>query len=207
MKRRNMGFAVMGTAVAALALSACSTANPGDAAVVGDTRIPQTTIAEQMKSLNEAVGQPADTPDANLARTLVSYNIGYELIGETAAQLGVTVPAAQLDEIYKQQIQQLGGQTQLEQAAARQGVAPANLRRDLETQLLASAIVTKVAPEGDEAAGQAVLVEQVRAVADSIGVEVAPKYGTWDSEQLQLLPDADPVSRPEQDPAAALPMP
>ncbi len=56
MKRRNMGFAVMGTAVAALALSACSTANPGDAAVVGDTRIPQTTIAEQMKSLNEAVG-------------------------------------------------------------------------------------------------------------------------------------------------------
>lgn len=207
MKRRNVGLTVMGTAVAAVALSACSSANPGDAAVVGDVRIPQTTIAEQMQSLNEAVGQPADTPDANLARTLVSYNVGYELIGQTAEQLQVTVPAAQLDEIYNQQVQQLGGEQQLEQAAAQQGVAPANLRRDLQTQLLASAIVNKVAPGGDQQAGQAVLVEQVRSVADSIGVEVAPKYGTWDNEQLQLVPDPDPVARPEQEPAAALPMP
>lgn len=205
--RRKLGLAVTGTAVAALALSACSTANPGDAAVVGDVRIPQSTIAEQMESLNEAVGQPTDTPDANLARTLVSYNIGYELIAQTAAQLQVTVPSAQLDEIYNQQIAQLGGEAQLQEAAAQQGVAPANLRRDLQTQLLASAIVNKVAPGGDEAAGQAVLVEEVRSVADSIGVEVAPKYGTWDSAQLQLVPDADPVSRPEQEPATALPVP
>ncbi len=188
-------------------LAACSTANPGDAAVVGDQRITESTIADQMSALNEAIGQPADTPSPEMARTLVSYNVGYALIGETARELDVKVAPAQLDLVYQQQLQQVGGEDALRQAAAQQGVPPGNLRRDLETQLLATAIVQRVAPQADQAAGQQVLLEAVRSVAQSVDVSVAPKYGVWDNEQLQLVPDPEPVSRPEQTAAPALPMP
>lgn len=187
--------------------AACSTANPGDAAVVGDTRITETQISQQMASLNEAVGQPVDTPSAELARTLVSYNIGYALIGATAEALQVTVPPAQVDLVYGQQLQQVGGEEALRQAAAQQGVPPDNLRRDLEIQLLATAIVQRVAPGGDPQAGQQLLIDEVRKVAESIDVAVAPKYGVWDNEMLQIVPDPDPVSRSAEEPAPALPVP
>ena len=206
MKRRYLGLALTGAA-ATLMLGACSSANPGDAAVVGDVRIPQSQIAEQMRSLNEAVGNAPDAPNAELTRTLVSYNVGYELIRQTASKLQVAIAPARLDEVYAQQVAQVGGEEQLTQAAAQQGVAPANLRRDLETQLLASAIVDKVAPGGDPNAGQTVLTDAVREVARSVGVEVAPKYGYWDNEQLQIAPDPDPVARPAQEAAPALPTP
>lgn len=206
MKRRTLGLSLIG-ASAALVLGACSTANPGDAAVVGDARIPQSVIAEQLRSVNEATGQDPDAPNAELTRTLVSYNVGYELIQQTADKLQVSVPAARLDEIYNQQVEQMGGEEALTRAAAEQGVAPVNLRRDLATQLLASAIVQKVAPSGDPQAGQTVLVDEVRKVAQSVGVEVAPKYGYWDNQELQITPDPDPVSRPAQEAAPALPMP
>lgn len=206
MKRRNLGIALTGIC-AALVLGACSSANPGDAAVVGDVRIPQSDIAEQVRSLNEAVGNPPDAPNAEVTRTLVSYNVGYELIRQTADKLQVTVPPARLDEVFAQQVAQLGGEEQLIAAAAQQGVAPANLRRDLETQLLASAIVAKVSPGSDPSAGQIVLTDAVREVAQSVGVEVAPKYGYWDNEQLQITPQPDPVARPAEEAAPALPMP
>ncbi len=207
MKRRKVGMAVIGTAVAVVALGACSSANPGRAAVVGDAFVPESTIAEQTRQLNELVGQPADAPNPELTRTLVSYNVGYELIGQTAATLQVTVPQSQLDLVYNQQVQQLGGEQQLQQAAAQQGVPPGNLRRDLQTQLLATAIVNKIAPGGDPQAGQEILAQAVRQVAEGIDVEVAPKYGVWDSEQLQIVPDPEPVSRPAEKPAPALPVP
>lgn len=206
MKRRNLGIALTG-ATAVFALGACSSSYPGDAAVVGDVRIPQSEIAEQVRSLNEAVGNPADTPNAEVTRTLVSYNVGYELIRQTAAELQVAVAPAQLDEIFAQQVAQVGGEEQLIVAAAQQGVAPVNLRRDLETQLLARAIVEKVSPGGDPNVGQTILTDAVREVAQSVGVEVAPKYGYWDNEQLQITPDPDPVARPAEEAAPALPTP
>ena len=65
----------------------------------------------------------------------------------------------------------------------------------------------KVAPGGDPAAGQQLLIDEVRKVAESVDVEVAPKYGVWDNEMLQIVPDPDPVSRSPEQPAPALPMP
>lgn len=207
MKRSQWGAGLAGAALAALVLTGCSTAEPGQAAVVGDTRIPENAIAEQMRSVNELAGRPAEEPSADLARTLVSYNLGYELIRQTAAELAVTVPRSQSDQVYDQQVQQLGGEQQLQEAAAQQGIPPQSLRRDLETQLLASAIAARLAPGAPQEAAQAALLEKVREVAGRIGVDVAPKYGVWDPEQLQLVPNPDPVARPATEPTPVIPAP
>ncbi|MEI2717492.1 MAG: hypothetical protein V9E98_10930 [Candidatus Nanopelagicales bacterium] len=207
MKRMQWGSGLAGVALAALALTGCSTAEPGQAAVVGDARIPESAIADQMRSVNELAGRPAEEPSAELARTLVSYNLGYELIAQTAAELQVSIPRSQSDQVYDQQVQQLGGEEQLQQAAAQQGIPPQSLRRDLETQLLASAIANRLAPGGQQQAAQAALLEKVREVSSRIGVEVAPKYGVWDPEQLQLVPNPDPVARPAVEPGPVIPAP
>ena len=119
-------------------------------------------------------------------------------------QAQVAVTQGQLDEVYNQQVTQVGGVEQLQQAAAQAGIAPENLQRDLRAQLLAAAIATKVAPGGDQQAQQAAFVAAVKDVASSIDVEVSPAYGVWDAENLQLIEDPDAVSRPEK-PASVLP--
>ncbi len=204
MKPVKITVALAGVVVAGLGLSACSSANPGQAAIVGDTKISEATVGDQMRAVNEAVGRPADAPGAELARTIVSANIGYALIDQTAAKAQVAVTQGQLDEVYNQQVTQVGGVEQLQQAAAQAGIAPENLQRDLRAQLLAAAIATKVAPGGDQQAQQAAFVAAVKDVASSIDVEVSPAYGVWDAENLQLIEDPDAVSRPEK-PASVLP--
>lgn len=203
MKPVKITVALAGVVVAGLGLSACSSANPGQAAIVGDTKISEATVGDQMRAVNEAVGRPADAPGAELARTIVSANIGYALIDQTAAKAQVAVTQGQLDEVYNQQVTQVGVE-QLQQAAAQAGIAPENLQRDLRAQLLAAAIATKVAPGGDQQAQQAAFVAAVKDVASSIDVEVSPAYGVWDAENLQLIEDPDAVSRPEK-PASVLP--
>jgi SurA N-terminal domain len=205
MKAVKITAALVGTAALSLGLSACSSANPGQAALVGDTKISEATVGDQMRAVNEAVGRRADTPGAELARTIVSANIGYALIDQTAAKAQVAVTQGQLDEVYNQQVTQVGGVEQLKQAAAQAGIAPGNLQRDLRAQLLAAAIASKIAPGADQQGQQAAFVAAVKDVASSIDVEVSPAYGVWDPENLQLIEDPDAVSRPEKPAAPALP--
>ncbi|MFN8125468.1 MAG: SurA N-terminal domain-containing protein [Candidatus Nanopelagicales bacterium] len=204
MKRVRWAAAAVGATVLALGLSACSSANPGQAAVVGDTKIAESTVGDQMRSVNEALGRPAEEPGPDLARTIVSANIGYSLIEQTADKLQVAVSEGQLDQVYGQQVSQVGGEEQLRQAAAQAGIAPENLQRDLRAQLLAAAIANKVAPGVDQQAQQTAFVAAVKDVARSIDVEVSPAYGVWDPENLQLIEDPDAVSRPEK-PTSVLP--
>ena len=144
MKPVKITVALAGVVVAGLGLLACSSANRGQAAIVGDTKISEATVGDQMRAVNEAVGRPADAPGAELARTIVSANIGYALIDQTAAKAQVAVTQGQLDEVYNQQVTQVGGVEQLQQAAAQAGIAPENLQRDLRAQLLAAAIATMI---------------------------------------------------------------
>jgi SurA N-terminal domain len=196
------GAAMLGLA---LGVGGCASSPPGAAAVVGSTRIEQATVGEQMRSVNELTGRPAEEASPELARTIVSYDVGYELVEQTAQQLQTVVPQATLDQVYSQQVSRLGGEQQLQEAAAQQGIAPGNLRRDLKTQLLVTAIANKVAPGLAQDQQQARLVEAIAAVAAQIGVDVAPKYGQWDPQTLQITAPSDPVSRPQSSAASVLP--
>jgi hypothetical protein len=205
MKPGKIIAALAGAAIFTVGASACSSANPGQAAIVGDTKISEASIGDQMRAVNEAVGRPAEAPGPELARTIVSANIGYALIDQTAAKVKAAVTQGQLDQVYSQQISQVGGADQLRQAAAQAGIPPQNLQRDLRAQLLAAAIANTVAPGAQQQEQQAAFVAAVKDVARSIDVEVSPAYGVWDPENLQLIEDPAAVSRPEKQPAPALP--
>lgn len=193
-----------GAAVTALAASGCSSAFPGSAAAVGDERISEATIGEQLRTLNTTLGQPADTPSSVATSGLVTQGITGELIQATAADLGISVSQTQIDEAYALELQQLGSEQALEQAAAQSFVPPAEindfLRNRLTFSLLAQALVPDGAPEQQQAAAIQALVDK----GDELGIYVAPKYGEWSSAQLAIVPVADPLSEPAEQPQGAL---
>jgi NAD(P)H-dependent flavin oxidoreductase YrpB (nitropropane dioxygenase family) len=180
--------------------ASCSTAEPGAAAVVGDTRIPESEIADWVRELNEATDQPPTQPNAQVTRSLVNYNVLYEVVGQAAAAQNVSVPPGAVDKAFDDIVQNAGGEERLEQVATQQGIPPSNIRRDIETQLLAGSLANKVAPGVPREQQQQQLLESLGAFSEEIGVEVSPKYGSWDPAALQIGPPKDPVSRVEEEP-------
>lgn len=201
-RRTTLTGALALTVLALLApLTGCATAEPGQAAVVGDFKIPESTIAEQMRALNEAAGKPADEPNAELTVQMVNYNVAFELVRQAAAQLGVVVPQARSDEFYFQQAQQYGGEERMREIAAQQGISPLLLRANFDTQILVEQLLNRVAPGAGQEEQSLALQQILAGISDEVGVEVAPKYGAWDVEQLALAPLPDPVSRPRGEPS------
>lgn len=195
-RSRRAALALPAFAVVALTATSCATANPGDAAVVGGTSIAQATIGEQLRSVNETVGVAPDTPSADGATALVYGNIVVTLIEQTAQRHGVSVPEAQVDGYYQQEVQSAGGEEQLRQTLAQQGIAPQLIRGFVRSTLLQQAVANKIAPGADPQAQGEALRAAVTEYAEEVGVAVAPKYGVWDSEALELVDRTDPVAKP-----------
>lgn len=199
MRKRWAGPAAA-VAVAALAvtITGCGTANPGEAAVVGAHRIPISTIGTEQASLNEILGQPPTTPNAAVTRSLVTTNVQVELIRQTAGHLGVSVPQAQVDAQYQAAVNAAGSEEALLKAyAAQYGVPPILVKDIVAATALVQAIVTKLDPTATQQRAQELLDEALRASADRGGVQVAPKYGVWDNQDLTVVDPDNPVSKPE----------
>lgn len=187
-------------AAAIVTLGACASAQPGAAAVVGDRVIGVSTVAAQMRSINEVLGLPPDEPSENGAIAVLSYDVGFALIEEVAEAVEAELEVGDLETAYRQQVLALGGEEELRKIAAQRGVAPDMIKRDLLTQLRVRAIAEVLAPGADPRTQERELVRVVGDVARQIGVEVSPRYGQWNPETLQITDPTNPVSVP--DPAA-----
>ncbi len=203
-RRSRIAVLVAGAALTALTAAGCSSAFPGSAASVGDTRIAETTIGEQLRALNTTLGQPADTPSTIATTGLVTQGVTGELIQATAAEVGVSVTQSQIDEAYAVEVQQIGGVPALEQAAAQSFVPPSEINAFLGNRLTFSLIAQALEPQGTPEQQQAAAIQAIVDKGDEIGIYVAPKYGEWSPAQLTIVPAADPLSKPAEQPQSAL---
>ena len=126
---------------ASLGLTACAgdTVRAGAAAVVAGDRIPTTRLADLT---TEALADPtakqrfgADAATSQeFERQLLARVVNRRLVQALAAEKGVSVTEGQVDERIASLVEQAGGRDQLDQQAAQNGVAPAEVRpfvRDL----------------------------------------------------------------------------
>ena len=199
-RRSRTAKAVAVVAVTGFALVGCAAAEPGAAAVVGETTISQATIGDQMRALNETVGQPADTAAPAATRGLVTHSVTAELIDATTEKHGVSVTDAEVEEAYRLELKSVGGEKQLLAAAAQGFVPPSEVRKFLSTRLAFSALSQKLSPTGSAEAQTELALNELVRTGDELGVEVAARYGEWNSAQLQIVPLSDPVSIPEAPP-------
>ncbi|MEV6397557.1 SurA N-terminal domain-containing protein [Streptomyces sp. NPDC051907] len=198
--------------VAAPLLAACGNeAHPGAAAVVGGERIEVSTVQAKVKDVRTA---QARSPQADqlikdsgqLSRAKLYDLIVDEVVQRAADDAGITVSRKEIQEGRAALAQQSGGEEQLAGMYLQQrGVAPDQLndvvRRDILVSKLAADLGATNTPEGQEKLNRA-----FTAAAESLDIDVNPRFGAWDDKKLELgsykAPWITQVSK-EQEPVEA----
>ncbi|SOD63455.1 SurA N-terminal domain-containing protein [Streptomyces zhaozhouensis] len=221
MKRRTSTLAVTAAAllVATPLLTGCSTdAHPGAAAVVGGEKITIASVQDRVETIREAQREQPEgdqllQASAGLTRQTVDFLVYLEVLEAAAEEHGVEVTRAQIQESRAIAEQSVGGAEALRLSAlTTTGGLPMagdeQIDQVLRSQLLFQGVAQRLnAPAGQE--GQLVMREALAETAERIGVEVNPRYGEWDSEQVVLAESDTPWLRSEQpaEDQAELPVP
>jgi outer membrane murein-binding lipoprotein Lpp len=200
--RRRTALLLSAAIAAAPLLTACGNdAHPGAAAVVGDQRI---TVAQLESRVNEVrAAQREAVPDqaqyarvvagtAGLTRDTLHGMVLDRVLHRAAEDAGVTVSRRDVQELRSQLEGQVGGAKALETAWLQQyGVPPQrledNLRLQAEAQKLAAALGTRT----DQPAFWAALSK----ASKELGVEVNPRYGSWDAQKVGRVDGKTPWVR------------
>jgi SurA N-terminal domain len=163
---------------AALALGACDTQQIGAAAVVGDQRISvgelQDEVVAYADSLPEA--QPPTGDTTALQQALLERRIRHELFTVLADREGVEVSEADIDRFLDDFAAQQGGD--LSGFYAQNGFTEESVRPAVRDELVRQQLLATLGSD------EAIFVE-LDAITQEVGVEVNPRYGSWDQASLQ----------------------
>ncbi|MGP4112232.1 SurA N-terminal domain-containing protein [Streptomyces sp. 4N509B] len=189
---------------AAPLLSGCSTdSHPGAAAVVGDERITLSRVQSLVETVRDEQRAQPNADDLisrsnRLTRETVNFLVVVELIDRVATEHGVDVTRRQVQQTRDQAERSVGGAEALRQSA----LMPASgtpiageqidmvIRRDLQVQGL-------VAEFGSGPEAETRLFEELAQTAEEVGVEINPRYGEWDAENVMLTEATTPWLHPE----------
>ncbi|TDC15501.1 hypothetical protein E1265_26605 [Streptomyces sp. 8K308] len=209
MKRRRTSALSVSAAVALLAatplLTGCSTdAHPGDAAVVGDRSISLATVQARVDAVRDA---QRDQPNADeliattaaLTQQTVNSLVYMEILEQAAADAGVEVTRRQVQDERANVVANLGGEEQLRQAALMpQGGVPLagddQIDDTIRSQLLFQGLAQRIGADLDPN-GQQMLIDELTATAERVGVDINPRFGEWDARQVMLVEADEPWLR------------
>jgi hypothetical protein len=117
-------------------------------------------------------------------------------VQQLADREGVVIGQGEIDVIRLQYVAQAGGQAELDTLLLQQGVLAEDVDDIIKLNLQVSKIGEKLVPGVEaEVQGGAVFVAASE-LSVELGTEVAPRFGTWDAENLSIGPVANNVSSP-----------
>ncbi|MFF5704465.1 SurA N-terminal domain-containing protein [Streptomyces sp. NPDC012794] len=188
--------------VAAPLLTACSGGTrPGTAAVVGGERITTSTLQAQVADVRTAQNRSEEGAQligatAGLERLKLNKMIQSAVLERAAKDAGLSVSPKEVEDVRKAQLQQLGGEEELRDAALQQAqLAPGQIEADTRFKLLRDKLFAHYGSQ-DKA------VAKLAEAAKALHIEVNPRYGRWDSQQILLGDQETPWitqrTRPEQ---------
>jgi peptidyl-prolyl cis-trans isomerase SurA len=176
---------------AAASVAACDAEEVGAAAVVGDERYTISELQSDVEAIADLPDSPVDLRGENVAEAqtnLIGMNIASALYDRMAAQEGVEVTEAQIDQFIDEWMAAQVPDGNIEPVLAQMYMTPDSLRDAVRTQLLIGELGAVYG--NDEAAfGEAFV-----SASDAAGVEINPRYGEWDG--TQLVPASGSVSVP-----------
>jgi hypothetical protein len=168
-----------------LAVSAC-TGSAGDAAVVGDNRVTEASLNSNVSVVLVAQGFTTDKSDPELVKNILNWLVVMDLLDQVAADNNVAVTQGEIDREYEAEVTSAGSAAGLEAAYLKQGVAPSQISERIRFALTAQKVAKAVAPNATPEQATAALVAAVVAKSKAVNPEINPRFGTWDSENLQL---------------------
>lgn len=166
-------------AVTVVAVSACDTDEIGSAAVVGHTRITIDDLQQRVRDLAESApeGGAATGDQTEVQRTILERMVQHELLAELARMEGVGVSPAQIDTFIEEQLVANAPEGDISALLAQSNLTEDTLRDAVHDQLIAEALI-------EEFGDQESFIGALTDTADELGVEVSPRYGSWDGIAL-----------------------
>lgn len=191
--------AVASSAALAFVLTACDADQVGAAAVVGGDRI---TVSELQDHVREVVAMMPDAEATGDQRdtqlTVLNRMIGFQLRDHIAANAGITVTEAEVDEFIAEQLIPQAPDGDLTPLLAQNLLTEATLREAVREVIVLQRV-----------GGQEAYVQALIEASEEVGVEVNPRYGSWAgagiedvsgsvSEQAGLDQEQPPADQPDQ---------
>ncbi|MYU24906.1 SurA N-terminal domain-containing protein [Streptomyces sp. SID8352] len=189
-RRRTALLLTAAIAVAAPLLTACGNdAHPGAAAVVGGQRITVAQLESRVDEVREA--QRAAVPDeeqyrqvlartGSLTRDTLHGMVLDRVLDGAAQEAGVTVTRKEIQQMRAGMEQQAGGAKELETAWLQQyGIAPERLDDSLLLQLKAQKLARSLGTD----TGRPEFWKALSEASERLGIDMNPRYGTWDAER------------------------
>ncbi|MGP8301341.1 SurA N-terminal domain-containing protein [Streptomyces inhibens] len=201
MFRRRTALSVSATAALLAAtplLAACSgDAHPGAAAIVDGKRI---TVSQLQAKVKDVRAAQAKSPQGgqlimNTGRlSLATLNgmIFDEVLARGAKDAGVTITRADIQKWRARAEKQAGGAERLKAMWLQQGVAPDEVDAMVRNQLLLDGLAKHLGADRGKPQGQQKLVQALAKTSRSMGIDVNPRFGKWDDQQVILGETKDP---------------
>lgn len=195
--RRVAGPAALALALtlAVPALTGCDPAEAGAAALVGSYRITERQVQTDASDVREAIeeaGAAAPAGDALLLAT-VQRRITARLTTVAAEREGITVTQGEIDRL----IQDSGGREAVNESLAQgNGVPAAEVDAFARTYLQLQKLGAELAPTAAEEQQAAAARQYLGELSEELGVDVSPRYGTWDATEVVVVPTPNDLSEP-----------
>jgi hypothetical protein len=201
--RRRVARTVAGATLAILALSACTPALLGSAAVVEGERIPIAQVEGSIldaRDLQVRYGGPG-TLDPQAAHNEVHRRVIDVVFARAAETLGVSVTDGEVAEREAAERTKAGSEDAFIQAwALDNGITESEIVTVLRRTVLTEKMLAKVvADAGGNLTSQesgAKLTELLVATAKKMQIRVNPRYGTFDADRGQIVPVTPDYFRP-----------
>ncbi|WP_328913846.1 MULTISPECIES: SurA N-terminal domain-containing protein [unclassified Streptomyces] len=200
-RRTAVSIAVAGLLLAAPALTACGSgpAHPGAAAVIGDHRITESTLQARVDALRteegkSPQGEQALASSGNLSAQTLSMLVQYEVIARATSDAGLHVSDADVQREHAAALAQFGGsEAQLDAVLLQNyGVAPSGADEFFRSNVAVGKLIQSLGFQPGSDGGNQALVASLSKTANSLGVHINPRYGTWDGKKAAIAATSDP---------------
>lgn len=214
-RRRRTALTVSAALLAAAPLlAACgSQAHPGAAAVVGGDRITVATVQGQVAEVRQAQDtskQAAQITNQSgrLGRAKLHGLILDRVLDKASKDAGVTVTRAEIQQMRQQAVAQYKGEDGLRAAVLQERwIAPDQIDAFLREQIQLTKLGQALGADPTTPAGTKILGDALSKASKALKVDVNPRFGTWDNQQIQLADYKAPwitqVTKPAQSAAEA----
>ncbi|GFE16459.1 lipoprotein [Streptomyces glebosus] len=201
MFRRRTALSVSATAALLAAtplLAACGNdAHPGAAAIVDGKRI---TVSQLQAKVKDVRAAQAKSPQGGqlvmstgrLSLATLNGMIFDEVLARGAQDAGVTVSRGDIQKWRGRAEKQAGSAERLKAMWLQQGVAPDEIDAMVRNQLLLDGVAEHLHADRRAPQGQQKLAGALAKTSRSMGIDVNPRFGTWDDQQVILGETKDP---------------
>lgn len=193
MNRRRTALSVSLVALAAAPLlAACGSApHPGAAAVVDGDRITVTQLQGRVKAIRAAQERSPQAAQlvqntGRLSLATLNSMIFDRVLRRGAEDAGVTVSRGDVQEWRSIAEKRAGGAEKLREMWIQQAIAPGEIDSVVRNQLLLDGLSRSLGVDRQQPQGQQRLAEALSETSRKMGIDVNPRFGKWNDQQIIL---------------------